>query len=338
MSSGFFGTGYASAKTGQLVELAFVPDPMWPGFDIADNRIAAKADAPRLARAIGQRWRLPDDTYDTETHFRYPDGTRLRRGEGIVSGGLSVLFGAPGIAGNVVTFAGMGVVSINATGQGGKRFYCIKYNADPVGSVYVVLGDSASMAPANAISLNIENDGTWTISTTVGGVNTNAPFVAPYPVTDDELILWRDGGTGEWGIVLPDGTNTGDMSGAYGGVWVGDGFAGFGADAAVMEFMPTGFSLPSPVGYSTFTAGGASNVGQRRGSTKSGGTAITIEQMPPHNHPASGQTEGQHGGGGALYIDAMMGEGTTTGDTGGGEAHDHDIDPEHVITCVLVKL
>lgn len=78
--SGFH--GIPSAKVGQIIELAYLPDPMWPGFAVADHSIQSKTDPKykRLARAIGQVWRMDADVFDTATHFRLPDGTRLRKG------------------------------------------------------------------------------------------------------------------------------------------------------------------------------------------------------------------------------------------------------------------
>lgn len=49
-------------------------------WDVADHRLALISAAPKLFAAIGQAYRLPGDIYDQATHFRYPDGTRLRRG------------------------------------------------------------------------------------------------------------------------------------------------------------------------------------------------------------------------------------------------------------------
>lgn len=67
-------------RTGDVRIVGYAPGAMFPGWDLADWRIAAKADYPALSARLGQQWRDAADTYDTETHFRFPDGRRFIKG------------------------------------------------------------------------------------------------------------------------------------------------------------------------------------------------------------------------------------------------------------------
>lgn len=397
-------------RTGQTIDLCFFPQPMWPGFGVADHRIAAKADFPRLAAVIGQNYRLPDDTYDTETHFRWPDGTRLRRGGEIITTATVFNEDDAQYAANGVYRADLSVQAVSKAIPVPAASHDRQYYALPAG---LLAGTPQALT---AFNLAV-GQGLKTIELDVGmpdgedltgqGINAAAALFQSYFEFSDQsgkaikfqftrlgngklrFTIYVSGhyGVPGFGILYRnnDDVNASRIAVEFdtnaatfrvfrkvAGIWaelVLDAFVyqsassyqpavaiyetnldgtvhGFAGEAvslalkntdAEMEY--TGYS----VGASSFGLLGTITysmaVGERRGSTESAGHVLTVDEMPAHGHPIDNVGAGT-GAGSKLIIGQNLVAATTTvaGDTGGDEPHLHDIDPEHVVHCVLVKL
>lgn len=370
-------------KTGQLVELSHFPVPMWPGFGVADHRIAAKADFPSLARVTGQSFRLPDDTYDTETHFRFPDGTRLRRGAAVVAGSNYLLDDAGPLA---AAFGGghLGMVAPDyvlgqrvLTAAGSQRWglpaaisdgipvpddmlafeviVTAPYHAAQVGYYMIgggIAGVNAGGGPVDSMSitLRVHHDKTELRYSNITNSISGLLATLPADAADGQRIgIYFNPGTAEVGVIF-DGTDYGYLPGFTlpGSVklvpwlFISDSALTSGAtvgQTASVQMVKSATALThdypaAVVGIDTPASAG---VGERRGSTKSGGTALTGAQNGPHSHGHNYVPNSA--GNGVSWSPAADGDGPLqTGVSGEGDPHDHDVDPEHVIFCVLVKL
>jgi hypothetical protein len=317
-------------RPGDIKHHAGLPSQIPAGWAVADHRIANIADFPGLYAAIGQRWELGTDTYDTGLQFRFPDGTRLLRGAES-STPFSAVAGAPVIAGLAVTVTANDRAA-TALQSGKKYFYVTLAGAVPPASAVFACGFSTASG-LQTVGLSVSSAGTVIASHSSGGAT-----VGPY-VSGETWAVYRDSVTGTWGVIKPDGTDTGALAGGFvGATQVVAVAAQAGATPATgtLTFATSGaFVFPADYSAANLTA---YNVGTRAGSTTSGGTALTVEQMPPHSHNYASIIDATTAAGADFDAINNGANGSTTTETGAGEAHSHSLDPEHVKMLVLVKL
>lgn len=85
-------------------------------------------------------------------------------------------------------------------------------------------------------------------------------------------------------------------------------------------------------------AGGAVTPGTTGGSKKTGGTALTVDQMPSHSHGYSKGDDSQYGGAGAGGPGLVSDSSSTTSSAGGDQPHDHDNTPPYYALCFIMKV
>ena len=107
--------------------------------------------------------------------------------------------------------------------------------------------------------------------------------------------------------------------------------------------IPTGWTLcdgtngaPDLRGRFIMGADSINPPGATGGSNKTGGTTLTVDQMPSHAHSYTflGQSAGSYMGGTSKYVPVGAGTGTA----GGSQPHDHDLMPLYYALCFIMKL
>ena len=109
--------------------------------------------------------------------------------------------------------------------------------------------------------------------------------------------------------------------------------------------IPTGWALcngengaPDLVDRFILGAGGAVTPGTTGGSKKTGGTTLTVDQMPSHAHSYTAPGYSAQYGGGSTGGGYNGASGAATGTAGGSQPHDHDLVPPYYALCFIIKL
>lgn len=391
--SGFFGAAQAASKrTGEVWELSYLPDPMWPGCAVADHRIASQTDPryKRLFSKIGQTFRLAGDTYDTSTHFRFPDGTGFRKGATVsapvlapatyplvITNGQAI---AVGFTGNLPTPAsqtarytvqGALPASVNhlsttdvaapqtftvAAASPVVEFEITSADVVGVGGIDFSCGVSDAATTANVAKFIISAaGGTHQIVVMVGNVIVSAPAaIAPginvagfeFNTAAGTLKAKINGAYVALGsdvytptaaaiVAITAFENAGTSAGNAGLIFEAT------ARTESTTIAQTYGAAANDIGGNLLTGGATTcDVGTRTGSATTGGHALTIAEMPAHDHDYTELV-----GGGATAGDGAANDGNPdqyqtrqTSQTGEGAAHSHSLDPLACKFVVLVKL
>lgn len=165
--------------------------------------------------------------------------------------GLVVAVGAAAITGLQVVFDGVADAGVTSSAIiTGKKAVAVKVTAN-----LPPAGDELRFewsAPGGASRAGLYFDNTE-ISAQLAG---NAINVLAWTHASGQVYaIWRDSATGAWGVVLPDGTDTGDLSAAHGS-FAGDAslllYATLGAPATMTVQNTGGPALPAGFTYQTF--------------------------------------------------------------------------------------
>jgi len=330
---------------GFLGDLSFTPSRVpfrYAGgvFDVADHRVAAKADYPKFAAVVGNRFDLEDDEHDAETHFRFPDGTRLVRGASVTPHSVGPEFlpaiGSPTIDGRTITItAGGQIAASNPADSAAAHCMTIEVGEPPASNSLL----AGFLRPDGGASVGL--------MFLADGVTVLLAFPFTHEVEEwthtpgDTYRLYRTASTGAWGVIKngQDSSEIVELPAGFTGAaraFTGVQIAGVGSGEVT-------FSNDAPVpGYSPFNYGGeftaaTSDAGERGGSAETAGHALTEAQLAPHNHPFNGYQTASTGSGGWLWSVGGPSD-TAIGEAGEGEEHAHGVDPEHVKMVRLVRV
>ena len=178
---------------------------------------------------------------------------------------------------------------------------------------------------------------------------------ATAPPNPEQGLLWLDDSAGTtWTLKIYDGTdwidlfsidttgNTSTPSGSSGG----DPFPAGTRMLFQQTAAPTGWTKQTAASLNnsairittgTVTAGGGDDFSTVFGASKvTGGHALTIAEMPAHNHPGGDAARFIGGDSGSGAGSGPITSGGTVGSQGSGSAHDHDLTMDLKFNDVIV--
>jgi hypothetical protein len=358
-------------------------------WDVADHRIAAQADWPRLFPVVGQTFRLPGDVYDTNTHFRFPDSLILRKGATVSAGALNaaaypltITNGqaiAVGFTGNIPTTASQAVAYTIQGGLGASGNYLSTTDVAAPQTFTVATGKPViefavttdAMAGAGGIDFSVGVSDAATTANIVKFVFSNGGGASAVSVLKGGTSVFTDNlPTGNHTVGLEFDAVAGTYRALLNGAPVVVSDDTYSATAAAIVAI-TAFENAGTAGTNagkifsaeartesttiamTYGAGATdiglnvlgaslltSTSGTRTGSTSTGGHALTIAEMPLHDHDYYELV-----GGGATAGDGASNDGNPdqnqtrqTSQTGSGDAHSHTLDPLAVAVLHVVRV